>query len=251
MYINEYGDSSLPKIILLHPMELTGTELYERFAAHLKEEYCVIAPDQGGHGRSGPYISLKDELTVLKGYLLEKGYTKIRLLYGASMGAAAAYELLKDPAFYFEGVWLDGGAFAKKAPFMNWMMRTMFLRKARQLKRNPAAPARRLASLYGEETADMMKQNFMRLSTDDIIRICEVCSFRVLEELPTELQKNIHIEWGEADPDYRISRRALPAYFPQAEVVIRKSYGHCGYMTFHTKEYVEEMERFCRSKEGG
>ncbi|MCR4946419.1 MAG: hypothetical protein K5929_05675 [Lachnospiraceae bacterium] len=36
------------------------------------------------------------------------------------------------------------------------------------------------------------------------------------------------------------------AYYDYGNVkpVIRKGYPHCGYMAAHTKEYVEEMERF-------
>ena len=92
-----------------------------------------------------------------------------------------------------------------------------------------------------------MKQSFMKLSADDIIRICEVCCRRPLEEIPEGLQEKMHIEWRETDPDYRLSRKAVKAHFPESEIIVRKGYGHCGYMTFHTEEYVEEMERFCQS----
>jgi hypothetical protein len=33
---------------------------------------------------------------------------------------------------------------------------------------------------------------------------------------------------------------------PQAELVIRQGFQHCGYMAAHPKEYAEEIESFLR-----
>ena len=47
MYINEYGDTKNPKIILLAPMMVSGSDLYELMSPHLKGEYFIIAPEAG------------------------------------------------------------------------------------------------------------------------------------------------------------------------------------------------------------
>lgn len=99
MYINEYGNQDKPKLILLAPMMVSGEDLHRLMSPYLTGEYFIIAPDQGGHGRAGNYISADDEYTQLKRYLLEKGYTKIKLIYGASLGVAVAYRLFLDPDF--------------------------------------------------------------------------------------------------------------------------------------------------------
>ncbi|SDJ28654.1 hypothetical protein [Streptococcus equinus] len=52
MYFHEFGDFSLPKIVLLAPMMISGENLYHLVKPYLKGEYCIIAPDQGGTRKS-------------------------------------------------------------------------------------------------------------------------------------------------------------------------------------------------------
>ncbi len=243
MYINEYGDSSLPKVIILHPMEVTGEEIYHLILPYLKESYCFIAPDQGGHGKSGHYISLEDEVNTLKTYLLEKGYTDIRLLYAASMGVTVAYELLKDNRFHFDRFGFDGGMLAKHAPVMNRLMRMVFLKAAHLFRKNPDATSNRV-ELYGEAVAGMMKENMIRLRDEDIRQICAACCHRDLIKLPVETQERMHLEWGETDFALRPSKRVLANYFPGAETVIRKGYAHCSYMAQNLEQYVAQIESY-------
>ncbi len=244
MYVNEYGDSSRPKIILLHPMEITGEELYGLFLPHLRGEYCVIAPDQGGHGRSGRYVSLEDEADTLRNYLLGKGYKDIKLLYGASMGGSVAYELMKDPAFNFEKIWFDGVTFKESADLMYRMMTKMFIKKLRQVKEDSDAMPESLMKKFGPEFAPIMLKNFAKLTEEDIVPICYACTHREMVPLPKELQMRTHLDWGSKELDLKPSRKGVKKYLPYAEKVIRKGYNHCEYMASHTKEYIEEVEKF-------
>ena len=52
MFINEYGNPKDSKMILLAPMMVSGSDLYKLMSPYLKEEYFIIAPDQGGHGKA-------------------------------------------------------------------------------------------------------------------------------------------------------------------------------------------------------
>ncbi len=243
MYINEYGDSSLPKVIILHPMEVTGEEIYHLILPYLKGAYCFIAPDQGGHGKSDHYLSLENEVDTLKKYLLEKGYTDIRLLFGASMGVTVAYELLKDEEFHFDRIWFDGGMLAKSAPVMNRLMRMVFLKAAHLFRKDPDATSNRV-ELYGETLAGMMKENMIHLSDEDIRHICGTCCHRNLVKLPMETQERMHLEWGETDFALRPSKRSQAKYFPGTETVIRKGYAHCSYMAQNLESYVAQIESF-------
>ncbi len=65
MYINEYGDKCSPTIILLAPMMISGKDIYALMSPHFKGEYHIIAPDQGGHGGAGVYISADEELIAI------------------------------------------------------------------------------------------------------------------------------------------------------------------------------------------
>ena len=72
MFINEYGNRNDPTLILLAPMMISGSDLYSQMSPFLQDSYHIIAPDQGGHGKAGVYISADEEYQTLKIFLLEK-----------------------------------------------------------------------------------------------------------------------------------------------------------------------------------
>ena len=175
MHINEYGNQDNPKLILLAPMMVSGEDLHRLMSPYLAGEYFIIAPDQGGHGKAGNYISADDEYTQLKNYLLEKGYSKIELIFGASLGVAVAYRLFLDPKFNVSHAWFDGVAFVKKAPFIEWFMKKLFRQKKKALAKTPVEASGTLVKMYGFDFAKMMTQNFLRITEDDIDAICYAC----------------------------------------------------------------------------
>ncbi len=57
MVIHEYGDSSLPKIVLLHPM-LADARCMLRLTESMGGTYCAIIPDLSGQGEDlGEYVN--------------------------------------------------------------------------------------------------------------------------------------------------------------------------------------------------
>ena len=64
MFINEYGSRDDPTIVLLAPMMVSGTDLYQLMQPHFSKSYHVIAPDQGGHGKAGSYINADQEFIL-------------------------------------------------------------------------------------------------------------------------------------------------------------------------------------------
>ena len=61
-----------------------------------------------------------------------------------------------------------------------------------------------------------------------------------------EAYKTLHLDFGEKDFDWKYSKKTIPIYMPEAELVIRPGFQHCGYMAAHPKEYAEEIEAFIR-----
>ena len=86
MHVNEYGSADAPLLVLLAPMMVSGSDLYELLPPRFRGDYHIIAPDQGGHGKAGGYISADEEYRELKSWFLERGYQKAALVYGASLG---------------------------------------------------------------------------------------------------------------------------------------------------------------------
>ncbi len=244
MYVHEYGDKNLPKWLMLHPLGLTGENIYDMCRDYLSWDYCILSPDQGGHGCSGPYLSLDDEMKTLTGYLLERGYTDLFVVSSSSMGTIAAYEMLKDERFHIGHVWFESGLFKKNAPVVQIAMKRMFFKMLEDFQKDPQSLSERHVKLYGEECAATMRDNFLHLNKTDIARISEAFSHRRMVSLPEEVQKKIHLDWGDEDILERLGRRDIPRYFPASDVTVRKGYGHCNYMARHIGEYMAEIERF-------
>ncbi len=244
MYINEYGDPNDPIILALHPMSITGEDLYEALKPYLSGNYLVIAPDQGGHGRSGHYVSFEDEMDTLKTYLSEKGYTDIRLLYAASMGVAAANELLKDPAFHVENIWFDGAGFAEESLKGMGLIKPVMRVVLKFYDIFPGVIAGSFVKHYGPYFGEKMRQNFSQISDEDVIRIFTAISRCIPADLTAGIQKHAHLEWGENDGMSKNSIDIAKNHMPYAKVVIRKGYGHCTYMAHETAAYVKEIEDF-------
>lgn len=245
MYINEYGNPDDPKLILLAPMMVSGSDLYNIMSPYLKAAYFIIAPDQGGHGKAGAYISADEEYRQLKEYLQKNGYTDLKLVYGASLGVAVGWRLFMDETFNVEYAWFDGVALNGKPSRMTEMLISrMFRKRKKKLERTHVEASQSLVNWYGYDFARMMTKNFERITLNDIDAICYACCHYDMNVLTAEQQRKLHLEYGEKDFDLKLSKKSLPKYLPDVKPVIRKGYPHCGYMASHTKEYVEDMERF-------
>ncbi len=244
MYVNEYGTPGNPVIVLLAPMMVSGSDLYELMSPHFSRDYHVIAPDQGGHGKAGAYVSAEEEYDCLKRFLTDKGIKDIKLVYGASLGVAVAYRMFLDPELTVEHAWFDGVALTENAGFAEWFMKKMFRKRKRKQEKTPVEASKSLVKMYGYDFARMMTGNFERISPEDIDAICHACCHYDLRKFTEAEQKKLHLDFGEKDFDLRYSKKTIPVYLPKAEVVIRKGYAHCGYMADKTAEYVKEMERF-------
>jgi len=246
MFINEYGDKNNPLVLLLAPMMVSGEDLYQLMHPFFKHEYYYIAPDQGGHGKAGAYISADEEYKTLKSFLLDEGYRDIELVYGASLGVAIGYRLFMDPDFTVHHVWFDGVALSRNAAFPEWFMKKMFRSRKKKLAKTKAEVSPSLVQMYGYDFAKMMTKNFERITERDIDAICHACCHYDLRKLTKEEQAKLHLDFGEKDFDWKYSKNTIPIYMPEAELVIRPGFQHCGYMAAHPKEYAEEIEAFIR-----
>ena len=247
MFINEYGDREKQTVILLAPMMVSGSDLYSLMKPYFKGDYHIIAPDQGGHGRAGAYTSADDEYRALRQFLLETGCTKIALVYGASLGVAVGYRLFLDSAFQVDRAWFDGVALAGNAGFAEWFMKRMFRSRKKKLAKTHVEASPSLVKMYGYDFAKMMTRNFGRITIEDIDNICRACCHYDLRKLTDDEQRRLHLDFGEKDFDWKYSKKTIPVYMPNAELVIRPGYPHCGYMAADTKAYVAQIEAFMGS----
>lgn len=248
MYINEYGNRSDPTIILMAPLLVSGTDLYQNMSVHFRGSYHIIAPDQGGHGKGGNYLSAGHEYARLKSFLSEQGIRKIALAYGASLGAAIAYRLFLDPDFEVEHAWLDGAVLNEKAGTVERYMNSMFKNQKKRLTGPEIEIPAGLIKDYGHDFAGMMTGNLVQLTLKDAEAISHACCHYDLRPLTRQEQRKLHLDYGEKDFALKYSKKALSRHMPEAETAVRKGCSHCGYMAAHMKKYVEKMEDFIKMR---
>ncbi len=244
MTINAYGNPSDPAVILLAPLLVSGEDIYSYMSPFFTGSCYFIAPDQGGHGKAGNYVSLEAEYNTLKQFLSEKGIRKITLLYGASLGASTAYRLFTDPGFEIECMWLDGVILNKNAGIAEKYMSSMFKNQKKKMAETHREVPVSLIRSYGPDLAKLMAKNLKRLTQKDVDAISHACCHCDLKTLGSQVQKKIHLDFGEKDYGLTYSKKALPVYMPGAELVIRKGFGHCEYMAGHMKEYMDQVLAF-------
>ena len=249
MFIHEYGDKNDPLVLLLAPMMVSGEDLYRLIHPYFRGNYHFIAPDQGGHGKAGAYISAEEEYKELKSFLLGEGNKELELVYGASLGVAIGYRLFLDPDFTVHHAWFDGAALCRNAAFPEWFMKRMFRSRKKKLAKTGAEASPSLVQMYGYDFAKMMTKNFERITESDIDAICHACCHYDLRKLTQDEQARLHLDFGEKDFDRKYSGKTIPVYMPNAELVICPGFQHCGYMAAHPKEYAEEIEAFIRRRQ--
>ena len=121
--------------------------------------------------------------------------------------------------------------------------------KKKKLAKTHVEASPSLVKMYGYDFARMMTKNFERITISDIDAICAACCHYDLRLLTDEEQRKLHLDFGEKDFDWMYSKKSIPRYMPDAEVVMRPGYQHCGYMAGETKAYVEQMEAFMKKGE--
>lgn len=247
MFVHEYGNPDDPTVILLAPMMMSGEDIYHMMSPHFANSYHIIAPDQGGHGDAGAYVSADDECAQLKHYLVKQGITDIELVYGSSLGVAVGWRLFLDNGFNIHHAWFDGVLFRESAPLFEFAFRTMFKQKKRSLSKHSVEASKGLEDKYGHERAVMMTRNFNRITESDIDAICHTCCNYPLAKLTPDQQARLHLDYGSKDPTFRQSRRGIATCMPNVGITIRKGYPHCGYVASHTAEYVREIEEFIQA----
>ncbi len=176
---------------------LHGEICIRSMAIEKTKAYHIIAPDQGGHGKAGAYVSADEEYKSLKAYLTEKGIKEIKLVYGASLGVAVAYRLFLDTDFEVDHAWFDGVALSRNAGFAEWFMKKLFRNRKKKLEKTHVEASESLVKMYGYDFAKMMTRNFERITLEDIDAICYACCHYDLRMLTDEEQQKLHLDFGE------------------------------------------------------
>lgn len=242
MVIHTYGDPGDPVVILLHPMLITGEQMYDMLGKKLSGRYFFISPDQGGHGdEKEDYVSPEKDAEELYLYLKENGYTDIALLFTASLGGLPAMWLLSKDDLTFHSVHIDGTPLAKIGPVTALIIQLMYQKYRKQALKDPSVIAKALGKQYGEETGRNMARQFAKLSAASVWRIVRYCTIGSAVPLSDELCSRMTFEWGEKEIDAKGGIPLAKKMYPKAKVIVREGWDHCEYMAKNRQQYADEL----------
>ena len=243
MYIHKHGNNTDPTVIILHPMGITGTKMYEVVGQNLGD-YCVIAPDMGGHGsEKRDFRSARAEAAALHDYLLKSGRMKIKLLYGASLGAAVALKMLDYTDIEIENVYLDGAPVARLGLVMRNIFPPVLVWQKNMIAKNREKGISDFVKRYGRDIAEHMADTFLQFNKTSIRNIGNACVVGNTPLLTEDLQKRIWFDWGEKELYTKTSKPLVEKLYPHAHIIVREGYEHCEYMMKENYDYVRSLQK--------
>lgn len=243
MYIHKHGNNTDPTVIILHPMGITGTKMYEVVGQKLWD-YCVIAPDMGNHGsEKRDFRSARAEAAALHDYLLKSGKVKIKLLYGASLGAAVALKMLDYTDLEIENVYLDGAPVARLGLVMRNIFAPVLVWQKNMIAKNREKGISDFVKRYGRDIAEHMADTFLQFNKTSIRNIGNACVVGNTPHLTDEMQKRIWFDWGEKELYTKTSKPLVEKLYPNAHIIVREGYEHCEYMMKENDDYIRNIQR--------
>lgn len=243
MVIHEYGDSSLPKIVLLHPM-LADARCMRRLTESMEGAYCAIIPDLSGQGEdAGEYGNAREEADTLSDHLREKGYTELELLMGASLGGLVGMYLLAQGNISCRTAVFEGVPLYENAWMICKFMKFGFLKKHRKAIRMPLDEVKKSMSARYGVFGDAMAENFVKMSEKSLVNVVKDCCDFPFPPLSEAVQRRIFIEVGSKDMNCKQNATILKHY-PSIHIQVREGYRHCMYLSEHYAEYGTLMERY-------
>lgn len=244
MNMHVYGPcrQDCPAVLIIHPMLSSASSMKAALCDHMGSDLRFLVPDLSAHGEVAgvPYVSAAAEAAAIHEWLTSHGMRRLSLGFGASLGGVILFELLRFPDLSFDRLFIEGVSFYSGGPVARVggsILSRVMVAKHRKAVRDPDAGARKLARLYGKETAHAMASSFAAMSEDSIRAIVRDCSRVRLPLLSPAIAQRCTFTYGEKDSDLRLARRVIPRLYPEAELRIWPGSGHCERMSRDSVAY--------------
>ena len=215
MHIHTHGSKGDPVIIILHPMGITGEKMYEVVGTKFRGEYYFITPDMGGHGsEKRKFRSARAEAAALHNYLQQKGLTKIRLLYGASLGCAVSLHLLRYEDLNIEYAYLDGAPVARLSAVMRKIFAPVLVWQQDMIIRNREKGISDFVKRYGRDIAEHMEV-IVRPGKEHCEAMAQVPDYveKIEERITGTRPVMIRLQGLDEDQIREISRQIADAFY--------------------------------------
>ena len=241
MKLHIFGDTSKPKILILHPLLLDGKTMYEYFKDSFPG-YCIVAPDLGGHGKDlEQFLDVNDQADQLKEMLICHNLYDFDLLLGFCIGGRLALSFLHNCPCNFKVIYLDGVPAYRSAGLRNFITKRLFVSYIHDTLKNEKATLKQLQKVYGDLSHNIV-DGLKKIQKASIYPISDASQSYEFFEYPDSLQKKLYFYYGKKEYDKRCIR-ALNTCYPMAHFTLRKGYDHCEYAVKDKEGFASEIKQ--------
>jgi hypothetical protein len=223
-----------------------------------KEDFYIIAPDYNGYDENTTFSTRQLEAKGIVLYLKEQGITKIRMVYGQSMGAEIAIELihqLLEEGITVDKAFFDGAPCIRLPKAYRAVMRLIFLKMLHMLRNKKVDDVMNIKfvkQLTGGDTESLrlMMEPVMAvtpyLTDESVINQTECCYTFDFPTFDENYQKNLYFFYAKEEKAYKTCFKKVKKTYPNAKYKVVSGYGHMTYSVRETEKYTEMIRKICR-----
>jgi pimeloyl-ACP methyl ester carboxylesterase len=256
MRFHTFGNKENPVMVMLSGSLCLSTSMSYLYDIW-QEDFYIIAPDYNGYDGNSTFSTRQQEAKEVVLYLKEQGLTRIKMVYGQSMGAEIAIELvhqLLEADITVDKVFLDGAPCIKLPKVYKAVVRLIFLKMLHMLRDKKADDVmniRFVKQLTNGDTESLrpMMEPVMEaveyLTDESVINQTECCytfDFPVFEET---FQKNLYFFYAKEEKAYKTCFKKVKKAYPKANYKVVTGYGHMTYSVRETEKYTEMLRKIC------
>lgn len=245
MKFHEFGCENKKILLMFHGSCMTW-DMYEKSIEIMSQKVHVIIPAITGHDLSvkEDFTSVEDVVCETENWLIKRGYDKIDLLYGLSMGGAMAIYMLAHNKIKVSNAVIDGGITPYQLP--RFLTRFIAVRDFLMIELGRAS--KKLVETafpkekYTDNGIDSVCMALHHYSAKSVWRVFESCNNYSMPDKVPLLDTQIEYWYGEKEEKDRVwDIKYVRNIWPNVKLRRILDVGHGEYCLRFFDKFAEDM----------
>ena len=243
-----YGNRNKKSILFIHGLASTADQCFKPLLPYL-QDYFVIFCELDGHYGTNPkdLTSMEEAIDSIESYILNEMGGSVYGIYGFSMGATIAVELIGRGNISTSRVLLDG-AITAELGLMARPFTCAFIVGASRIKNKKPLPKFLLDKLMGKDNNSVIEMMYPQISKKTIKNACKFIYHYKPPKNLTNFSNPVIFWRGSEEPIPAKSEKILRDYLPQMKTEVFEGMGHGQFLHEHPQEYAEKLKLFLENK---
>lgn len=250
MIFHTFGNPENPVVIMLAG-SFCPAESLEIIYTDLKSDYYIIAPTYNGcYANSKAFTSRQGEAAEICTHIKNSGISTVKMVYGQSMGCEVGIELiyqLINNGIVVEHGFFDGAPCIFLPKPMRKIMLTVFRKFINALRGKTLNATMNigLIKIMSNKDPEALKPmiepilSIISYLTDETLKNQVECCYTFdFPQFQKNMENKFHFLYGQSEKAYKLCFKGTKKAYPDANYIVKKSYGHCTYMAKNREDYV-------------